>query len=189
MAGETWTAEPALTSGVSRSAFTVRELDGVRIWTVMARAGGVAALAERVEAEYGLGLPDGPRRTANEGAALLGIGPGKWLLVQPDGSPPPAGRLGGLAALVDQTGGFGLLELRGEAAREALGRTVAVDLAPGAFPPGSVASTLIEDVGIVLAALDDAAPAYQLFVPRSFIGSVGEMIARWADAGRSAGSG
>ena len=57
---------------------------------------------------------------------------------------------GGLAAVADQSGAYGVLALEGPAVRELLARAVAIDLDPSAFPEGSTAVCSFGHLGAVL---------------------------------------
>lgn len=171
---DAWT-RPALAFPAfpSRPGLAVEEIVGRSVVSVVARAGQEDALRALVETMFGVALPNGPRRVAGRDVAFIGVGPGKWLAV---GLPATAlAPLAGLAAIVDQSGAYGVLSLAGEAAQKLLGRAVAIDLDDAAFGAGSVATTIIEHVGVTLARTATMPPAYELYVVRSYAQS----LAHW----------
>ena len=149
----------------------VEERAGFGLATVMARK-GVAPAA--IGAALGVDLRDGPSCSAGEGIVLLGTGPGSWL-AQADAAPADwaaalRDRLGALASVSDQSGGYVLFRLSGPGARTVLQRGAPIDLHPAAFAPGAVAATAIAHIGVVLRQVDDA-PTYDIALFRSFAGS------------------
>jgi len=156
-----------------RPGLAVQEILGRSLVSVVARAGQEGALRALVETTFGMALPAGPRRVAGRDGAFIGIGPGKWLA---GGIAPAAlAPLAGLAAIVDQSGAYGVLSLTGEGARRLLGRAVAIDLDDTVFGAGSVATTIIEHVGVTLARTAVTPPSYELYVVRSYA----ESLAHW----------
>ncbi len=156
--------------------------DGLGLATVLARRGKGAALAERVQARFGLVLPRGPQRAANDAAAFAGIGPDAWLATGASGDGFAASlrdALGDLAAISDQSGGSAVLRLSGKRVRDALAKGVAIDLHPRAFVPGDVAVTAAAHIGLTLWRLpDDAEGAvFEVAVARSLAGSFWHWLA------------
>jgi sarcosine oxidase subunit gamma len=86
-------------------------------------------------------------------------------------------RLGALASVCDQSGGYQILQLSGPDARTLLQRGAAIDLHPSAFASGSVATTVIAHIGVILRQLD-AAPTYEVALFRSYAAS----FRHWLDA-------
>ena len=112
-----------------------------------------------------------PEHTAR--AAKI-MGPGKWLAMDDKHGTAFVQtletKLQGLASVVEQSGGLGVLRLAGPALPETLEKGVQIDLAPGAFPVGSVAVTSIAHIGVTLWKVD-AAPTIEIAVARSLAGS------------------
>ncbi|MDR3465821.1 MAG: sarcosine oxidase subunit gamma family protein [Xanthobacteraceae bacterium] len=158
---------------------------GMAVATVMVRRGRAAALADTVRTQFGIELPTGPHWTAANGTMFLGVGPGKWLVINDAQNSAFVqeleDKLQGLASVVEQSGGLGILRLTGPALHETLEKGVQIDLAPAAFPPGSVAVTSIAHVGATLWKLDDA-PIFEIAVARSLSTS----FFHWLDASASA---
>lgn len=156
---------------------TVTQRSGFALATVMAR-NGVAPAA--IGAALGVELRDGPCCSAGDGIVLLGTGPGSWL-AHADVAPAAwaAGlrdRLGPLASVSDQSGGYAIFRLSGPGARTVLQRGASIDFHPGAFAAGSVATTVIAHIGVVIRQIDDA-PTYDILLFRSFA----ESFRDWLD--------
>jgi methylglutamate dehydrogenase subunit D len=157
----------------------VRERADDALAIVTARRGMAAELAKRVKA-MGIVLPSGPRRRAQGSLAFLGIGPGRWLATLDHGANTSQSRdawtkslahdLAGSASVVDQTGGYAVLQISGAKALATLAKGVAIDLHPHAFRAGDVAVTQIAQIGVMLWQLDDQ-PTYAISVFRSLAGS------------------
>ena len=152
-------------------AVVVEERSGFGLATVMARKGADPAA---IGAALGVDLRDGPCCSAGAGLVLLGTGPGSWL-AHADAAPADwaAGlreRLGPLASVSDQSGGYVVFRLSGPGARTVLHRGAAMDFHPAAFAPGAVAATVIAHIGVVIRQVDDA-PTYDIALFRSFAGS------------------
>jgi sarcosine oxidase subunit gamma len=110
----------------------VRELPVPQIATVIAR-GPIPSLR------------DGPRRTTRDGTDYLGIGPGKWLAFG-----PVAPEIAESASEVDQSGGYGVLEISGRDAVATLEKGIGIDLHPREFAPDAVAVTTVAHMGVIL---------------------------------------
>ena len=150
-------------AGLPRSAggATLAALPEVARVAVAPFAGKRAAVAEVLAARIGAGLPEPGR--AEGPVAWAGMG--QWL-VEGREAGEVADWLGGLAAATDQSDAWAGLRLAGDAAREVLARLVPLDLAPGPFPPGSAARSLLRHVPLLLIARDEG--AFELLVPRSY---------------------
>jgi methylglutamate dehydrogenase subunit D len=148
-----------------------QELIGLSIATVLMRRGQLGALSAAVAAAYAVALPEGPRWTGHDGLVMLGTGPGRWLFVSMAHEATLVENLtrqfDGLASVVEQSDGLAVLRLTGLALLETLAKGVAIDLAPEAFPTGSVAVTSIAHIGATLWKVDDA-PTFDIAVARSF---------------------
>jgi sarcosine oxidase subunit gamma len=111
---------------------TIREIRHLQIATVIAR-GPVP------------GLIDLPRRSMRNGTEYLGVGPGKWLAFG-----PVAPDIAASASVIDQSGGYGVLEISGRDAVATLEKGIGVDLHPREFAPDAVAVTAIAHMGVIL---------------------------------------
>ncbi len=118
-----------------------------------------------------------------EGHAL-GLGPDEWLLILPDGAPPPA--VTGVHALTDIGHRNVALTVAGEQAAALIQGGCALDLTLAAFPVDKTTRTLYEDVEIVLWRTDAA--AFRIETWRSFASHVHAALQLsaddlWASAG------
>ncbi|GJD52800.1 hypothetical protein OPKNFCMD_5567 [Methylobacterium crusticola] len=145
----------------------VREREGLGLATVTARRGRGGDLAEVLRASRGLVLRPGPTVSRAGDLALVGTGPETWFAVGAGGgwrfSRALAATLAGLAAVADQSSGYGVLRLSGPAVRAVLAKGVPVDLHPSAFAAGDAAVTLAGHVGIVLWRAEDRADGEEAF--------------------------
>jgi heterotetrameric sarcosine oxidase gamma subunit len=147
---------------------------GLAIATVIQRRGQSRELSAAVTANFAVDLPAGAEWTANNGVAWLGTGPGKWLAISGSRDADFVGKLEaqlwGLASVIEQSDGLGVLRLTGPALFKTLQKGVQIDLAPDAFPTGSVAVTSIAHIGATLWKVDDQ-PTVDVAVARSLCGS------------------
>jgi len=157
---------------------------GLAIATVILRPGKLRELAAAVTANFAIDLPVGAEWTANNGVALLGTGPGKWLAINDTRDTEFVSnletQLQGFASVVEQSDGLGVLRLSGPALSETLAKGVQIDLAPAAFPTGSVAVTSIAHIGATLWKVDDR-PTIDVAVARSLSNS----FLHWLEASAS----
>jgi len=151
-----------------------RERKGLAIASVMARKSQSAALAAAVKEQFDINLPLGPHGSGSDATSFLGTGPGRWLVTHDAGTArfvdKLAQQLEGLASVVDQSDGLGVLRLSGPALLDVLAKGVAIDLSAPAFPAGSVAVTQIAHIGVTLWKVDEA-PTIHIAAARSMAGS------------------
>jgi methylglutamate dehydrogenase subunit D len=166
--------------GPTPALVTVAERTGLGLATVTARKGTGPELAARAEQQYGLEVPSGPHRAGAGGIDFLGIGPARWLVVAEAAGPGFAADLGsaldGLASVVDQSAGYGVLRISGPKARETFEKGLPIDLHPSAFGAGDVAVTSLAHLGVTLWQVDPA-PSYDIALFRSLSGSVWHWLA------------
>lgn len=157
---------------------------GLAIATVILRPGKLRELSAAVTANFAIDLPVGAEWTANNGVALLGTGPAKWLAINDAHDTEFVSnletQLQGFASVVEQSDGLGVLRLSGPALSETLAKGVQIDLAPAAFPTGSVAVTSIAHIGATLWKVDDR-PTIDVAVARSLSNS----FLHWLEASAS----
>ena len=149
----------------------------LRVASVIARRDQAAAVTARAAAAFGAALPDGPRRVSGPRIAFIGSAPGVWLAVSDEGGPTLNDlrtTFDGLASVVDQGGGYGVLRIGGPRAADLLAAGVFLDLHPAAFPPGSAAATVLAHVGVILWRTRES---FEILVPRSYAAAV----AHWAE--------
>jgi len=112
------------------------------------------------------GLPPILASAPYAGGHALGLGPDEWLLILPDGAPPPA--IDGLHALTDIGHRNLALLLEGVDAARLIQSGCALDLSLAAFPVGKATRTVYEGVEMVLWRTD--ATRFRIEAWRSFIG-------------------
>lgn len=78
--------------------------------------------------------------------------------------------LGTLASVSDQSGSYAVFRLRGGGVRQLLQRGASIDFHQSRFAAGSVATTVIAHIGVVIHQTDDT-PSYDVAIFRSFAGS------------------
>ena len=154
----------------------IREIRDAASIAIVARKGRAADVAAVLSRHVGSPVPDAAKRSAGNGLAISGTGPGQWLAM----ARPPAGEnplhelraaLDGLAAVSDQGDGRIVLDVSGPRARDALAKGIAVDLDPLAFKVGDLAQTSASHIGLQIA-LIDAAPTFEIISARSTAGSL-----------------
>jgi sarcosine oxidase subunit gamma len=139
--------------------------------TTPAAHNGVTIAAAPPLARYSLrtrspeGLPGILASVPFAGGHALGLGPDEWLLILPEGTPPPT--IEGVA-LTEVSHRNVALTIEGPNAQALLQCGVALDLALPAFPIGKATRTLHEGVEIVLWRTGEA--AFHIEVWRSFGG-------------------
>jgi len=155
----------------------ISERQGFGLATIMAR-NQVGASA--IGAALGLDLAEGPVLTGDGDLMLAGTGPKMWLALRDDApadwAEGLAERLGGIASVSDQSGGYAIFRFGGVDARELLQRGAFIDLHLSAFGPRSVATTVIAHIGAILWQRDEA-PTFEVAVFRSFAASFRDWIA------------
>ncbi len=98
------------------------------------------------------------------GGHALGLGPDEWLLILPDGAPPPA--IDGVHALTDIGHRNIALTVAGPRAAALIQCGCALDLSPAAFPVGKATRTLHDGVETVLWRTGEA--SFHIEIWRSF---------------------
>jgi methylglutamate dehydrogenase subunit D len=161
--------------------------DDLAIARIAARKGHLAALACRVREQFGIELPQGPRRRQANELALVGIGVETWLATadtEVNGFAAALRRVfDDVATITDQIGSYTALRMTGPRVREALEKFVAVDLHRRVFDVGSAVSTIASHVPLLLWRLDDSParlPVFELAVPRSYTESFWRVVAESA---------
>ena len=161
-------AGPAREAGV-----TLRERYPPRPSSACAAAPG-ADFDKAVEGVLGVRPPAGSATAAGSGdTRLLWLGPDEWFAVFPDERREEVlSRLRDAlaplhAAVVDVSHTRAVIELSGAHARSVLQKGCHLDLHPSRFAAGSVAQSKFARCHVLLHQTDDA-PAYDLYVHRSF---------------------
>ena len=138
------------------------------------RGVGGSAFDDAVARVLGVRPPLEPGTTARDGdRTLLWLGPDEWLAVFPDARRGEvlASLRTALAALpaaaVDLSHARSIISLAGRHARSVLQKGCHLDLHPSRFRAGNVAQSKFARCQVLLHQTDDA-PAYDLYVSRSF---------------------
>jgi heterotetrameric sarcosine oxidase gamma subunit len=158
--------------GPDKAGVTVRERGSLRLATLVAR-NDVGALTTALKDKFGLALPASCKRADTDDLAIMGIGPRAWLMTGPSESTAAERlqrELGSLAAVTDQSSGYGVLRISGPCARATFEKGLSIDLDPRAFKPADVAVTSCAHIGVTLWQLDEA-PTYEVALSRSLAGS------------------
>lgn len=161
---------------------TIEMREGLGIASVMARRGTSAAA---IGAILGTEMPVGPAAAPAGDRTILGTGPGSWLVVQENASSDFAEditlQLRDLASVSDQSGSYIVRRLSGPGATRLLQRGAAIDFHPDSFRTGSVATTVIAHIGVILWQVSER-PSYDVATFRSLSGS----FDRWLAEARAA---
>ena len=151
----------------------VEPQDEAGLLSLIAPAGGIAALARRVSECLALDVPTTPRIVEGDGIDLVWAGQRHWLLRsrRADGRPGPdvMAALAEYASLSDQGGSRAIVKLSGPKLRDVLRKGCMIDLHPSAFLPGDVALTQIAHIGVHFWRRQDG--SFEIAVPRSLAGS------------------
>lgn len=153
----TLAARPAL-GGITHAVagLSIAEVTDFSLVSLAVPQGGAEPLAAGLRAGFGLDRPaPGASDVSPDGRhRLLWTAPDQMLLLTMPGLSRPveatARAIGGTAYLTDQSDAWAALRLSGRGVAAALERMVPVDTASEAFPPGRVARTVTEHIGIIL---------------------------------------
>lgn len=138
----------------------------------------------------GVDLPALPRqRVATSAVRAYGVSPDEWIVNVPEEELAERMQvlrreLSGHNAVVDVSGGYAMLELRGDCVPQVLGKSGVYDFAADRFVVGQAVQTLLAASPLLVARRDEL--TYELVVRRSFAGHV---VAWLADAAREYGAG
>jgi heterotetrameric sarcosine oxidase gamma subunit len=198
MADHVWLAPRSSFAGLlapvggSPAGVVVSERIGLGLAAIEPRKRRAPELIARVEAHYGLTPPHGLRRAVVGAIAFLGVGPNRWLAISESGAAAfideLEAALDGVASVIAQTDGLAVLRIAGPRARSAFAKGLSIDLDPGAFAVGDVASSLLAHIAVTIWRMDET--SYDIAVPRSFAGDFGHWLAESAaEFGLAAGGG
>jgi sarcosine oxidase subunit gamma len=147
------------------------------LWQVAAWPDRLAEAGNAAAGAAGVATPPGPGQSAaGASAAILRVEPLKWWVLADAALPRPEIAPGD-GTVLDLGHARTAIRIEGAALPELMARLVPLDLRPGRFPDGSVASTGLHHVGVTLLA---RAGGVDLFVPRSFARSLFEHVAEIA---------
>ncbi|MGY8960730.1 MAG: sarcosine oxidase subunit gamma [Alphaproteobacteria bacterium] len=149
----------------------------------LAAGPNVAETVANAARKLGISLPAHALESGSAGnARALWVGPGHWLIKTPIETEQAQRWTKALpdAAINDVTHGRIVLQLSGASAREILAAGCPLDLRPGAFPPGACASTLLENIQVVLDCLEDE--TFEVIAGRAYARSLWDWITTAASA-------
>lgn len=147
--------------------------------SVTAWPGAAAALAERLDAAFGLALAGPGRWTAAGALVSAWLGPDQWQIEhadRPELARELAAAVGAQGGVIDMSDARAVLRLSGPASRDVLARLLPLDLHPRAFAPGHAASTVGAHINVQLRQID-AVPTYDLGCLRSYAESLWQAVA------------
>lgn len=126
-----------------------------------------------------LPLPATGRAVSHDGMRLMGLAPGRWMVVRVD-APDLLERVGeacdgSAAAVVDQSHGRSCLRLSGPNARDLLSTGTGLDLHPRAFAVDDAASTALFHVAATIDRRQGSA-TFDLHMARSYAVTVAERL-------------
>ena len=152
--------------------------EGLGLALIVGRDLNTMSLGVALSELVGAAPPAKPRVTSGDNVDLIWAGPRRWLLVsgRRDIVQIAQRKLGGLAAVTDQTDARAILRLSGPRARDALAKGCLIDLHPRVFAPGDTALTTIAHIGVQLWQVDDV-PTFDLTVSRSLAASFWSWLA------------
>jgi heterotetrameric sarcosine oxidase gamma subunit len=149
----------------------------------LAAGANVAETISDAAQKLNVSLPTHTLDSATGGdARALWIGPGHWLIkisAEVDRTPLWAQSLSD-AAINNVTHGRIILRLSGAFAREILAAGCPLDLRSDAFPPGACASTLLENIQVVLDCRDEE--TFEIVAGRAYARSLWDWITTAASA-------
>lgn len=155
---------------------------GIELTPIDARAALLASSPARppidTAPDLGLALPDMGRRNGNGSRTALGVGAGRWLLLDRSGTDIAAlaaQRLHGAFAVTDQSDALAILRIGGPAVRAMLAHLVGIDLHPDRFGAGCAAATALALMRVYIACTEDGA-SFEIAAPRSMAHSFAHHI-------------
>ncbi len=144
-------------------------LEGAGVAVTAHDPGSMTLIFAETGAQVGALAVPAPGDVSAEGAArLIWMGPGQALLT---GAPPPEGHV-----TVDQSDGWAVARITGEAGPTVLARLVPLDLRRAVFPAGRTARTLIGHMTGSVTRIDD--DTLEVMVMRSMAGTLVHDLAR-----------
>lgn len=132
---------------------TLSECVPQRITALMPYAGQTAALSDALMAAHGVAFPAPGRMTAQKGASMVWTGLDQAMLLGPE----PAVDLAALAAIVDQSDAWAMVQLDGAGAEHVLARLVPLDLRISVFKQGHTARSLLGHMNVSITRTDTQA--------------------------------
>jgi sarcosine oxidase subunit gamma len=121
--------------------------------TLIAGRGQTATVVEAAKSAFGLELCDLPRCAASGAMEFIGIGPGRWLVLDDGDGDALVEKLQSAfprASVVDQSGGLAVFETAGTKIDATLPKFLAIDIDAATFPVGAVATTTAGHINLTI---------------------------------------
>jgi heterotetrameric sarcosine oxidase gamma subunit len=169
---------PGETGGAGEARLVLSEVELPAVVEIGAWPNCLEVVSTRLGEIIGTSLPGRPGRFCEGGDALLGwVAFGRFLWLSANGD--DVARLEGAfetdeASVVDLVSARNGVRLTGDVAPELLNKAVAIDFDLRAFPPGSLAQTVIHEVPVVI--LRRTADSFDLLSPSSFAETISDWL-------------
>jgi heterotetrameric sarcosine oxidase gamma subunit len=167
------------TIGPDGPGITLAEIRPLATVQVASRVEEGPAVRAAIAAALGVAPEERTNRAARSGATtIIWVGPGRWLVVEPEQDDRDLEALlrnalaGTQAAVVDLGSGRTTLRVAGARSRDLLAKGSAIDFHPRNFPAGACAQGLLGHVGALFHAVDET--AVDLHIARSFAQTIWE---------------
>ena len=121
--------------------------------TLIAGRGQTAAVVQAARTVFGLELCDLPRRAASGAMEFVGIGPGRWLVLDDGDGDALVEKLQSAfpgASVVDQSGGLMIFDVGGAKLAATLPKILSIDSDAASFPVGAAATTTASHINLTL---------------------------------------
>ena len=162
------------TGGAGEARLVLNEVELPAVIEIGAWPNCLESVSNRLGEMAGATLPGRPGRFEEGEGTLLGwvaFGRFLWLSASADDvSRLEAAFESGEATVVDLVSARNAVRLTGEVVPDLLNKAVAIDFDPRAFPPGSLAQTVIHEIPVVI--LRRTAESFDLLSPASFAESI-----------------
>jgi heterotetrameric sarcosine oxidase gamma subunit len=147
---------------VTVGGLTLSEAAPACITSVAPYKGAEATLSAAMDAAHGMAFPAPGRTTGKAALKAVWTGRGQCFLI---GDAPADASLAAHAALTDQSDGWAVLHLDGEAAEAVMARLTPLDLRASVFKRGHTARS---EVAHMMAVVTRTAKGFEIMVMRSF---------------------
>jgi sarcosine oxidase subunit gamma len=121
--------------------------------TLIAGRGQTSVVVQTARTVFGLELCDLPRRAASGAMEFVGIGPGRWLVLDDGDGDALVQKLQSAfprASVVDQSGGLAVFDAAGTKIDATLPKFLAIDIDAAAFPVGAAATTTAGHINLTI---------------------------------------
>lgn len=122
--------------------------------TLIAGRGQTAAVVQAARTACGVELCDLPRRAVSGAMEFIGVGPGRWLVLDDGDGDALVAKLQSafalLASVVDQSGGLAIFDVAGEKRAATLPKFLSIDIDDTAFPLGAAATTTAAHINLTI---------------------------------------